>query len=320
MSLPLAAAEGVGALVLLGLCSQFVAAQLLGLGEGGSGDATGALRLTAVLCAFVLLYAPRFRPALPYLRGAWDVAAAVGTSCRLRLSLSLGLVLALHAAQLGVLAYLHVAASGSSGSLWSCLALRDALVGVVHEEFVYRAALFLVLLHRSGGNIAFAVLGVGTTFVAIHVGNVWGPLALTPLPLLKLGLALVAGLTYALEFAATGSLGNCVAMHAMNNVVALVWMGVGGEGVPGARCADVTAVTPALLASLTAQLAVYCAAGAWSLSRLRGMLHDDVEIAAFRRAHRIVYGGGDGSSGSISSISSGSSSIGVGGGAHKKGE
>ena len=77
-----------------------------------------------------------------------------------------------------------IRAAGTSvlKSLWSCLALRDALVGVVHEEFVYRAALFLVLLHRSGGNIAFAVLGVGTTF-KIYLPRVVAPVE-TPQPML----------------------------------------------------------------------------------------------------------------------------------------
>ena len=318
-SLVLSAVEGLAAMVLLTMASQYASFY------ASDADTAGMTRLAAVLVAFLALYSMRFRPVAAlqaifdrspqqqhtlqnrrrttsFAHAILDVCQCLLRSLRLVFSWAVVLVIALHVVQLAVVAH----STPSLSSAVRCLTFRDALVGVIHEEFQYRVVLFTILLHRSGGDILFSVAGVAMTFAALHLGNLWSGLSSdgslpTPsdpyvlvLPLLRVLVAAVAGATYALEYANSGSLGNCILMHALNNIVALLWIAlVSPDGTCTAAMHPPAGNAHFLFASLLVQLLAYGLAGVWSIASLRRVLEHAASVSAFRRRHSIVYGGGD---------------------------
>jgi membrane protease YdiL (CAAX protease family) len=216
---------------------------------------------------------------------------------RLSLTRPVLLLLAFHAAQLAVLVsplvlgasrafppYDAASACFTSGALWW---------GVAWEELVYRVMLFYIVLQRSGGQVRVASFVSAAVFGAVHLSN--AAQAATPRAIVALQAltAIMFGGAYSAIFASTGSVGATVAVHAANNLVALVWVAVdptpAADGAPAAACTSRYSAT--LAASLAVQGAAYLAAAALANVDLGDALTADASgSSAFRAMHPLPYG------------------------------
>jgi len=256
----------------------------------------GAASVAAVL-AVVLAYSSRFRPTG---EGFLIDAAAGGRALLRGMRLSghacVWTLVAFHAGQLLLLWIL----ADSRTPLLRCMDLYGLLWSPCYEELLARWLLFYVALHRSGGNLLFAVFACALVFGAMHLSNALLPGTSSALTWLQIALGLLSGLTFGALFARTGSIASVILVHAANNVVAYAWMAVetaAGDvpldemedaGVPlKVSACGPPSISSSLLASLACHATVLVAC---AVLALRETL---VELGQggrrFRATHHLVY-------------------------------
>lgn len=107
-----------------------------------------------------------------------------------------------------------------------CITAEASLWDPLFEELLFRFIIFYVTLQRSGGALLFSSLCSASIFSLMHFGNAWGGMMSNLLLLLQVLLAAVCGAVYSLLFASSGSMGNVLLLHSMNNISAQVWAGL----------------------------------------------------------------------------------------------
>lgn len=134
----------------------------------------GIAQIVAIVAAFLLLYGNRFRSS------NGDVASLLRT-LKPSFSQDAFLLLITHVL-LGILVLASTNGFPETHSepfqamnypeAVACATPSSVIWGPIMEEVIFRLAIFYVVLHRSGGDVVFAVLLSAGLFGAIHLGNV----------------------------------------------------------------------------------------------------------------------------------------------------
>jgi len=144
---------------------------------------------------------------------------------KLRIGLAPCLVLAVHVvgnvtAAGWLLPEEHATPSWSRFSDRPTVAARAVLMSPLLEEVVFRGLMSCVVYNRCRET---KPLVVNTMFAAIHLSNMWGTDTPREEVYMQCGMALVLGWYYALRLRRFGSLWETMLMHAVNNILAVLF-------------------------------------------------------------------------------------------------
>jgi hypothetical protein len=170
-----------------------------------------------------------------------------------------------------------------------CFNATSVIWAPAWEEIIFRFAVFYLVAQRSGGNLPFGALASALLFAALHFGNIFqSPSALS---IAQLVVSLAVGLFLSAHFARSGSLFDVLAVHAFNNLSAILWMslevsstdaGGAGRGCAGSLPTELS--TPLAL-SLMLQCVIYGALGA---AEMRGLIERPITASGMRKIHPLL--------------------------------
>jgi len=211
---------------------------------------------------------------------------STGGSQEATLSLPGIILLAYHAVSVLALSWWMGAGLLDTSTLWTCASPSAILWAPIFEELLFRAALFSLALHRSGGNLPLALALSSGVFAALHLPNVLGAGANWAYVGMQVLGAAVCGVTWGVLYARSGRLLEVAALHASNNAAALAWLAAGGS------CSlappPPSHIFPALI-SLGFQTALYAACGVVAWRSLQREMEQDGGVT-FKARHTLVYG------------------------------
>ncbi|RYG54007.1 CPBP family intramembrane metalloprotease [archaeon] len=259
-------------------------------------DAVLVIRTLIALVLWSAVYGRRFFPGLTMLAATRRVLRNTLPALRARLTRASVIAAALYGSQIVAYAFLSDTALTSS-HLWACVQREGVVWGPLSEEFIFRVALFYVVLQRSGGNVRLAVACSAFIFSAVHIANLLSAGGFWPVVCLQVALAALAGLFFALTFAATGSYVTVAALHGLNNLTAYAWMAVGpaASGLqPGTKALDAASAACTSVVTTSATFVLFLATSVVVLAYATWLQHRHLDdcigrAGGFKLAHPIVY-------------------------------
>ena len=197
-----------------------------------------AAQILGVWCGFVFLYSARLRPSDSWFIAMTRVTQAACVACIPTFpSLFASLLLTFNV--IFIAAVYWYGGNTLHARFMQCALPTPIFWAPLLEEFLFRASIFWVALHRSRGDVQTAALVAAGAFAAVHIPLVIAARAHVAYVVLQVIAAGSLGGAWTMLFARRGRLAEVILLHFANNIAGLAWAAlVGIEEAPNAIGVD----------------------------------------------------------------------------------